>query len=126
MSDLSFDNLPKENLVNVLIKWSSLTGTDEGKWAKVATMADKTVHIFGEFDGAAVIIQGSNEGGRAGDTPNAANAVTLVDPQGNQISVSSKAMETILENPAQIRPVTSGGGASTDITVIICAKGGLQ
>lgn len=114
-----FDDLPKENLVNGIIKWSSLGEDDEGDWVKIGTLADKTIHIFGVF-GATVKFEGSNESG----VPTA--PVTLVDPQGNQISATSRKMEVILENPVQMRPVITGGDVNTDVTVIICAKGGLR
>jgi hypothetical protein len=47
--------------------------------------------------------------------------VTLADPQGNAMSLTSAAkMETVLENTRYIRPVTSGG-TGTDLTVILYA-----
>ncbi len=111
-----FSDLKSRPLKNVRLTWDSLDGDDVGSWENIAGLADKTVHVFGEFDGGTLVLQGSNEDG----TPTA--PVTIVDPQGNGHSFTSNAMEVLLENPVQIRPSVSGGGGSTDLTVIICAK----
>jgi hypothetical protein len=111
-----YSNLETIEARNVRAKWV-LGNADEGEWSPLPIMPDKSVHIFGTYGGATIVIQGSNEDG----TPTA--PVTLTDPQGNALSFTvTDRLEQILENPARIRPVTSGG-TGTSLTVIICAKG---
>lgn len=100
------------------VTWSGMGDDDVGDYVNLPIQPDKTVHVFGTWDNATLVIQGSNEEG----IPTA--PVTLTDPQGNAISKTvNNFVEVILENTAQIRPKTSGGQGATDLTVIIVAKG---
>lgn len=117
-----FSDLEKENLVQGRVVWSGLATGDEGEWVSIPNLADKTIHAYsagGNWNSGTMTLQGSNEEG----TP--AHPITLVDPQGNQIAKTDDFMEVVLENPAKIRPIVTGGTA-TDIVVIIVAKGGLR
>jgi hypothetical protein len=48
--------------------------------------------------------------------------IALTDPQGNAITKTANAIETILENPYQIRPNCTEGDAATDVDVYIVVK----
>lgn len=95
--------------------WASLTAADAVGNAEnsISEFADKTVQFSGTFDGATAVMQGTNDG---------ATWVTLHDLQGNDISFTAPGIAVILENPAGIRPSTSGGGGSQDIDVAVCSR----
>lgn len=75
---------------------------------------DMTVQITGTFGSATIVIQGSNDG---------TTYTTLTDPQGNAISKTSAAIETIAECPRFVRP-SSSGGTGTAVDVVIFARRG--
>lgn len=105
----------------ITLTWTGLDGDDVGEWIDVSDFADKTVHIYGTFDSATVVIQGSNDPVCLTDAQNAA-AVSMRTPQGTVISKTAADLITLLENPKFIRPVVSGGGASTALKVVIQGK----
>lgn len=99
----------------------ALTGADgEGQWIEMSAWQDRTVHLFGTFNGATVVIEGSNEA--APTVGGAGNAITLRDPASNSLSFTAAGMKAILELPRWIRPRCSSG-AVTAVTVIINARG---
>lgn len=85
-----------------------------GEAAELSAWQDRTVQLFGTWDSATVVIQGSNDN---------TNWVTLRDPGGNNLSFTSDGLKAILELPRWIRPSKSGGAASDAVTVIINARG---
>ena len=103
------------------IAWSPLAENQAGAWAAFADFSDKTVHIFGVFNGATVTMQGSNDP-LVLTTPDTAAAETLVDPQGNTIAKLASNMSQILENPLYIRPNVTGGDGSTAVSVIVSVR----
>lgn len=110
-----------ENLGDAqFVTWETLTTDDVGQPWQLVHYSDKTVQIFGDFgSGATVLMQGSNDPRVISDPDNAV-WFSLTDAQGNAISKTALAGETILENPRWIRPYVSGG-TSPDIDVIIAA-----
>ena len=92
--------------------WASMGNADTGDAAGFPHFADKTVQIDGTFGSATVVIEGSVDG---------TTYFTLTDPQGNNISKTSAALETIEENVMYIRPKTSGG-TGTAVNVRILAR----
>lgn len=101
-------------------KWS-LTGADgEGEWVDLSALQDRTVHIFGSFNGATVVIEGSNEA--APTVGGAGNAITLRDPAANNLSFTAAGLKAILELPRWIRPRVTAGTV-TAVDVIINARG---
>lgn len=97
-------------LTNVNVDGAPIGGTHGG--LNIVRLADKTVQFVGTFGGATVALQGSNDG---------VNWESLTDPQGNAISKTSAALETVTENTLFIRPLVSGGGGTTDIDVYLVA-----
>ena len=77
--------------------------------------ADRTVHISGTFNGAAVTLQGSNNQGTSW--------ATLHDTAGNEIIASTDLIAAISENPLHIRPSLSGGDGSTAVNVNLLSRG---
>lgn len=100
----------------IIFTWETLTAANAvgapipPRWAE---FADRTVQVLGTFDSATLVWQGSNNG---------VDYLTLTDPQGNNISKTAAALETVTDNAAYQRPSTSGGGAGQDLDVIIVCR----
>ena len=98
------------------ITWTPLTNTNQNGQALAGPgSSDKSVHAFGAFGGATITMQGSNE-----DSPT--NWATLHDTAGNDLTFTALGTEAISENMLWIRPLLSGGAASS-VTVIVVEKG---
>ena len=93
-------------------KWA-LGNADTGVGVSLASFTYKTMTLTGTWGGATVVIQGANE-----DVD--ASYITMVDPQGNALSKTADAIETLLENPLFIR-VKSSGGTGTVVAAIVTA-----
>lgn len=102
----------KTNTSRLKAIWEALGNATTGAAADMGAYADKTVQIVGTFGGATVTIQGSSD---------LTNWVTLNDTEGDPLAETSAGMFVILENPAYIRAITSGG-TGTDVDVIITAN----
>ena len=96
------------------ITWTPLTSTNlSGSWYPVGKFSDMTVHAYGTWDGATLILQGSNELGAP------ASPITLTDPGMTAISMTADAMESVMQAPVQFRPLISGAGAGTSLTISV-------
>lgn len=88
--------------------WSAIgnadTATEIGDDEGIVAFADKTVQVDGTFGGTTVTLEGSNDG---------ASWFGLSDPQGTAISFTAAGLSAILENPRYIKPVMTGGAASS-------------
>jgi hypothetical protein len=96
--------------------WAALTAANDTGVAlgkNFMDFVDRSVQIAGTFDGATVILEGSNDG---------TNYRPLTDPQGNDISKTSASLEQITESVLHARPRLTGAGGSTSITVTIAAR----
>lgn len=96
--------------------WLTLDDAETGSAQEMASNPDKSVHATGTWDGATLVVQGSNDN---------ADWVGLTDYDGNAISCTDDCLVGVRENVRYIRPVTSGGG-TTSINVHIHASGGQQ
>jgi len=94
-----------------LITWAALTAGDTGSPVSGAASADKTMQLFGTFDGETMTMQGA--------MAVAGTYIDMNDPQGNSMAYTSADMEVILENPLYIRPSVSSGGGTTSLTVYV-------
>lgn len=98
-----------------LYDWSGLLNTDDGAPAQLAGYADKTVTIHGAFGvGGSVTIEGSNDN---------SNWFPCTDPQGNAITKTAGAIEAIAEGPRYLRPRVTAGDGTTNLRVMIVARG---
>lgn len=98
----------------LVVVWEGLTNGDDGAPFFCPDYPDKSVQIIGTFDGETVTMQGSNDPDDSGQT-----WATLTDPQGNGIAKSAAALEQVLENSHQIRPIVSGTPGVADIDVLM-------
>ena len=98
---------------SMLYAWTLTSSDTEGASIDAHEYGDRTVQIAGTFDGATVVLQGSNDG---------TNWFSLTDPQGNAISKTTAAMETVMEVPLYTRGTSSGGGASQSVTISLFCR----
>lgn len=79
--------------------------------------ADKSIHMFGTWDGATIALQGGND-------PSLAQFDDIYDYEGTLISQSAARKPwVILPNVFALKPVLSGGGAATAVRVAIIGRG---
>lgn len=100
--------------------WSNIANADTataiGDAEGIVAFADKTVHVDGTFGGATVTLVGSNDG---------ITFFGLSDPQGAAISFAVAGLVAVLENPRYIKPLLTGGAASS-IDVMLVGRAILQ
>lgn len=105
------------NKVNgaILLTWEALGNADDGAAVALAFAADITAQVIGTFGSATVKLQGSNDG---------TNWFDLTKKGGTSAaSVTAAGGFSVNENPAYLRPVTSGGtGTDVDVIVAIHAR----
>ena len=95
-----------------IVTWTPLAGTDTGVPVTLSYASDLTFQVFGTFDGATVTFQGSNNG---------TNWHALTQRGGTtNMAYTGAANHAANEMPAFVRPNVSGGGAGTELTVILC------
>lgn len=100
-----------------LVTWETLTSANAAGTVYESDglrMAVATFQAFGTFDGATLVLQGSNDG---------TNFVTLNDTSGTAISLTAAGYAEVSTAFAYVRPSTSGGGGSQDIDCILVARG---
>lgn len=97
-----------------LVTWSGLLNGDNGVRVNLTDYPDRTVQFAGTFGaGGTVNFEGTNDG---------VNWITLTDPQGNALSKTTAALESVTETPRYVRPSVTGGDGTTDLTVILFAR----
>lgn len=105
------------NSVNgaIILSWNALGNADDGAAYALPFAADLTFQAAGTFGGATVKLQGSNDG---------TNWFDLTKRGGTSaLSVTAAGGGSANENPAYIRPITSGGtGTSVNVTIAIHAR----
>lgn len=94
--------------------WSGMQNGDTGTPVIACSFSDKTIQVEGTFGvGGAATIQGSNyTSSPTWATLNNAGGTALVIQ-----TASPPHVQTILENPYQIRPNITGGDGTTALTV---------
>lgn len=106
---------PRGRALSTRHTWSGLANGDDGAPAEFPLMSDRTVQVFGTFGaGGSVTIEGSLDG---------VNFSTLTDPQGNQLTLGSAKVESIMEVVQYIRPRVTAGDGATNLTVMILMVG---
>lgn len=94
----------------LLVSWLNKATTFDAASFPIAS--DRTMTVSGTFDGATVTLQGSNDG---------VNYFALRDIFGAAISFAVAGICVIAENPVYVKPVMTGAGGSTSISVHIAA-----
>ena len=93
----------------IVVTWANIGNADTCHEVSFPEYADRSIHVSGTFNGASVVIQGSNNG--------AVSFATLNDPTETAITISTEAIRAVLENTAFIKPVITGGGGLQSLTV---------
>jgi len=94
----------------MLATWNALDATNNvGNAISFAQWADRSVQMFGTFNAATVVWEGSNDNGNS--------YTTLTNPQGTGISHNSAAMDAVTEVCQMARPRSSGGGIAQSVVV---------
>jgi len=96
-----------------VLSWPALATGDVGDTQETIDLADRSVSFEGTFGGATAVLQGSNDG---------TNWHTLLDPFGNQISMTAAGLTQVLEFTRYTRPSVSGG-SGVAITATLVALG---
>jgi hypothetical protein len=97
-----------------VIAWEGLLNGDDGDPIKIPGSTVRSAHVKGTFgSGGTIVIEGSNDG---------STYVTLTDPQGNAISKTSEAIETLEENTLWVRPRVSAGDGTTDLKCYLLVR----
>ena len=76
--------------------WNTLNnGNNVGVAIKMPQHIDRCIEVRGTFDGATVVLEGSNGGG---------NYYTLTNPAGAALSFTANGLKQVVEAPLFIRP----------------------
>lgn len=110
MAEIALIDTPTQDGGAMLFSWSDMKSGDTGEAVDYPQRPDKTITITGVFDGATVVIEGSNDG---------TNWYTLKDLSATDLSfTAASGAKTVLENTRFYRPDVSGGTGNTNINVI--------
>lgn len=97
-----------------LITWSGIQASDTcDVVASLSEYDDRTVRVSGVFDGATLSVHGS---------PDGSGFSVMNDPFGVALDCTVEKMRALVEYVQSIKPVLSGGGAGTNLTVHLLAK----
>lgn len=105
-----------------VVSWTPLTTTnnDGGLFSRSAFYADKSVQVFGTFNGATVTLKGSNV-----PTPGVVSGTDWFTLHKTDLSLLSFTVAdgfTVLDNVMHIAPLLSGGDGGTSMTIhLLCA-----
>ena len=89
---------------------------EQGAYAGASGGTSQAVQVYGIFDGAKVVFEGSLE-----KLPNF--WFSLLDRHGNIVSFTRDGGDSSPGLVAYVRPVVHGGGGKTDLTVILLTGG---
>ena len=96
-----------------VLTWDGLGAGEEGVAASQVRLGERVVQVFGTFNGASVVLEGSADG---------QNWFRLSDQFGLSLYFTITSGKTVLESTHYIRPVVIGGDASTSLTVLFSVR----
>lgn len=94
--------------------WTLASDDDTGQALSQLGASDRTVHVYGDFSGGVVVLEGSND-------PDQAAWNTLHDTTGALLSFSTSGIAVVAESPLFIRPRLSGG-ATPAVSVSLATR----
>lgn len=101
------------------IGWFNLTAGDVGLPFEWSRYADKTAHVFGDFGGGTVTLEGSNKLDAMEDPANG-QWVVLTDFTASPLTITENTLKLIAQNPRFIRVTVDG---VVDVTVSVESNG---
>jgi hypothetical protein len=114
-----------DNVRMKIVQWT-LTNGDTGQWYPWSGLyPEKFFQVYGTWGtGGTVIPEGTNEGypgAVTNDLPTVTPAapVQLRDSTHSLMSFAANGGDTLLQNPAQIRPHCTAGDGTTSLTVLL-------
>jgi hypothetical protein len=90
----------------------TFTAGETGDPFEMPAASDRSVQMAGTFNGATVVLEGSNDG---------TNYVTLTDQAATALSFTSAGLRLILQPTRYIRPRVSSGSV-TSVTISVVAN----
>lgn len=102
----------------VRITWKGMKSGDVGEPVCYTLHQDRSVQVQGTFQGASVSLQGTNF------KLEEDHFTSITDMRGNDLVIMSEKIEQIEDCTFAVRPVVIGGDPSTDLTVVVFARGG--
>lgn len=99
--------------VVIFASWYGLAVGDSGTPIAFTDWADRSVQVIGTFDGATLVIEGSNDG---------STFSPLHDPFGDEAECTAAELIAIAEIARVMRPRVDGGGGSTSLAVHLVAR----
>lgn len=108
-------NPGEDDLSLMLVTWPNLNNTQWlGTPVSMAQHSDATIQFNGTFNGATVVLEGSNDG---------TNYFTLTDAAGTATSYTSKALKQVTERPLFVRPnANTSVGVATDLSATLLLR----
>ncbi len=97
-----------------MLVWDHLKAREAGDSLDTSLYRKISIQVEGEFDGATVNIEGSNDG---------EHWYALIDTQDNHFKFSFPGMADVGQMSRFLRPVVMGGGDMTDVTVFALCRG---
>lgn len=91
----------------MVITWADLASGDSGAAIEAGHAKNLSVQLSGTFTSTTIVFEGSNDG---------TTYYTLDDIEGTAISKTGAAFSEVRDRPRFVRPRSSVGGASTDVT----------
>lgn len=105
------------DLTMSVVTWSPVKSGDTCLPVSLAHWADRSVQVDGDannaFHSETIAIQGSNTNG---------NYYALRDPSLVNLSFTSAGLSQVLEITAYVKPVSTGGNASTSNTITMTCR----
>jgi hypothetical protein len=113
MSEIKSTNTPTGNHKSFVAQWPGAVLGDTFTALDFSQYTDKSVQVTGAFDGAACVLEGSNNG---------TDYFPLHDYQGATLSFGAGGLKPVAEACRFVRPLLVGGGAITSLTVSLFLK----
>lgn len=113
MATITPEQLPSEVSFNRRFLIEEMGDDDQGEAIVVRNRPDGSIQAIGTFASATVTLEGSNDG---------TNWVTLTDPAGDPVTLTTAGLVMFLPRTWKIR-VTTSGGSGTDVDVFILLGG---
>lgn len=101
--------------VAIPVAWLGMVSGDVGAPVELPVFSDRTVQVNGTLGaGGSIVVEGSIDG---------VEYLTLNDPQGLPLEITTKKVETIMEIVKFIRPRVAAGDGTTLVDVHILMVG---
>ncbi len=105
---------PGGGIDGVVVKWAGLsTAGDTGRPIQRPDLADRSFQVFGTFNGATLVCEGSGDG---------TNWITLTNVVGGSLSYTQAGLFQITEATAFIRPNLQSAPGATSLTAIMTMR----